>query len=196
MPAPVATRSSELKTGAKARKFMAAGARIQMCEGGDAARDLVQSPAAETMTEAHVCVCHVGVRKREFDFAVRHGGRDDRDAADAQPRQDDKERGDRQHPDGRAIVECRVRWVDDGVDARIDPDDEDGRPAAKAMSALEGVVELFAETRDSGDADDEDEGEEGVCGGEVRPMPAADGAFCDSTSALECAEDDEEHVPT
>lgn len=47
IPAPVATRSRELNSGAKERKFLAAGLRTQMWVGGDLIIAFVQSPAWE-----------------------------------------------------------------------------------------------------------------------------------------------------
>jgi hypothetical protein len=47
IPAPVPTRRRELKSGAKERKFLAAGLRSQRWVGGDAMIDFVQSPAWE-----------------------------------------------------------------------------------------------------------------------------------------------------
>lgn len=49
MPAPVATRRSEVNSGAKARKLSVGGRRIQSLVGGDAMMDFVQSPACEMM---------------------------------------------------------------------------------------------------------------------------------------------------
>lgn len=49
IPAPVATRRRELKSGAKVRKLDVGGARSQRCDGGLARTLRVQSPAALTM---------------------------------------------------------------------------------------------------------------------------------------------------